>query len=56
MRFRRPWLGVKSVDFDFSAKLSSTVFNESNKPKPKFLAHEGSEKLVVEFEFQRISF
>ncbi len=39
---------VKSVIFDVSAKSSSTDYNESNKPTPKFLAHVGSEKSLVE--------
>ncbi len=34
---------VKSLDFNFSAKLSRTDYNESNKP----IAHTGSEKLLV---------
>ncbi len=44
----KPWLSVKSVNFDFSAKLLSTHYNESNKPTPKSLAHTGSEKSLVE--------
>ncbi len=48
MRFRKPWLKVKAVNFDFSAKLSSTDYNELNKPIPKSLAHTESEKLLVE--------
>ncbi len=48
MRFRKPWLRVKSVNFDFSAKLSSTYYNESNKPTAKSVAHTGSEKSLVE--------
>ncbi len=48
MRFRKPWLRVKLGNFDFSAKLSSTDYNESNKPTPKSLAHIGSEKSLVE--------
>ncbi len=50
MRFRKPWLRMKSVNFDFSAKSSSTVYNGSNKPTPKSrksLAHIGSEKLFI---------
>ncbi len=39
MIFRKPWLRVKLVNFDFSAKSSSTDHNESNKPTPKSLAH-----------------
>ncbi len=48
MRFRKPWLRVKLVNFDFSAKSSSTDYNESNKPTLKSLAHIGSEKSLVE--------
>ncbi len=47
---------VKSVNFDFSAKLSSNDYNESNKPNPKSLAHVGSEKSLVELEFQKMNF
>ncbi len=50
MRFRKPWLRVKSMNFDFSAKLLSTNYNESHKPNLKFLAHIGSEKSLVELE------
>ncbi len=32
MCFRKPWLRVESVNFDFSGKSSSTNYNESNKP------------------------
>ncbi len=39
---------MKSVNFEFSEKLSSTDYNESNKPTPKSLAHIGSEKSLVE--------
>ncbi len=48
MRFKKPWLRVKSVDFDFSAKLSWTDYNELNKPTPKSLAYIGYEKSLVE--------
>ncbi len=48
MRFRKSWLRVKSVNFDFSEKLSSTDYNESNKPIQKSLTHIGSEKSLVE--------
>ncbi len=48
MRFRKPWLRLKSVNFDFSAKSSSTDYNESNKPSPKSLSHIGSEKSLAE--------
>ncbi len=49
--FVRPW--VKLVNFDFSAKSSSTDYNESNKPTSKSLAHIGSEKSLVELEVQK---
>ncbi len=39
---------MKEVNFDFIAKLSSTDYNESNKPNRKSLAHIGSEKSLVE--------
>ncbi len=48
MRFRKPWLRVKLVDFDFSAKLLSSDYNESNKPNIKFLTRIRSEKSLVE--------
>ncbi len=49
MHFRKPWLRVKSVNFEFSAKLSSTDYNESNKPTTKsLLAYIESEKSLVE--------
>ncbi len=38
MRLRKPWLRVKLVNFDFSAKSSSTDYNKSNKPSPKSLS------------------
>ncbi len=44
----KPWLKVKSINFDFSAKSSSTDFNKSNKPTSKYFAHIGSEKSLVE--------
>ncbi len=47
MLFRKPWLRVKSVDFVFSAKSSSTDYNESSKPIPKSLTLIGSEKSLV---------
>ncbi len=56
MCFRKPWLKVKSVDFDFSAKSSSTVYNETNKPTPKFPAHTGSEKSRVDLRVPKMSF
>ncbi len=37
-----------NVNFDSSAKSSSTGYNESNKPNPKSSAHIGSEKSLVE--------
>ncbi len=46
--FRKPWLRVKLVDFDFRAKSSSTDYNELNKPNSKSLAHIGFEKSLVE--------
>ncbi len=48
MRFRKPWLRVKSINFDFGAKFSSTDYNELNKTTPKPLARLESEKLLVE--------
>ncbi len=48
MRFRKLWLKVKSINFDFSTKLSSTDYNESNKPTLKSLDHIGSVKSLVE--------
>ncbi len=39
MYFRKPWLKVKSVSFDFTVKLSSTDYNKSNKPNLKDVAH-----------------
>ncbi len=44
---------MKSVNFDFSAKSSSTDYNESNKSIPKCLAHIGSEKTLVELEVSK---
>ncbi len=48
MCFKKPWLMVKSVNLDFSAKSSSTDSNKSNKPNLKSLANKGSEKSLVE--------
>ncbi len=48
MRFRKPRLRVKFVNFDFSAKSSRTDYDESNKPNLKTLAHIESEKSLVE--------
>ncbi len=48
MHFRKPWLGVKLVNFDFCAKSSGTDYNESNKPTLKALARMGPEKSLVE--------
>ncbi len=48
MRFRKLWLRVKSVNFDFSAKSACTDDNGSNKPTPKSVALIGSEKSLVE--------
>ncbi len=56
MSFRKPWLRVKSVNFDFSVKSLSPDNNESNKPTPKSAAHIGSEKSFIELEFQKMSF
>ncbi len=56
MRFRKPWIWVKSVNFDLSAKSSNTDFNELNKPTLKFLAHIGSEKSPVELEVPKNEF
>ncbi len=65
MRFRKPWLGVKPVNFEFGAKLLSNDYNESNKPNlkslahagsEKSLAHAGSEKSLVELAFQKMNF
>ncbi len=50
MRFRKPWLRVTLVNFDFSAKWSSTDYNELNKPTANSLSHIGSEKSLVELE------
>ncbi len=47
MRFRKPWFRVKLVDFDFSAKLSSSDYNESNKQSTKSLARRRSKKSLV---------
>ncbi len=48
MCFRKPWFRVKLINFEFSAKLSSTDYNESNKPTPKSLAHIVAKKSLVE--------
>ncbi len=48
MCLRKPWLRVKSVNFDFSAKSSSTDYNGLNKPTPKSLAHIKSKKSLAE--------
>ncbi len=48
MRFGKSWLIVKSVSSDFSAKSSSTDYNELNKTTPKSVAHIGSKKSLVE--------
>ncbi len=39
---------MKAFNFDFIAKLSSTDYNESNKPNLKSLADIGSKKSLVE--------
>ncbi len=51
--FRKPWLRVKSVNSDFSARSSNIDYNKSNKPNPKFLTHIESEKLLVELGVSR---
>ncbi len=56
IRFRKPWLRVESINFDLSAKSSSTDYNESNKPTAMSLARIGSEKSLVEFGLQKMSF
>ncbi len=48
MRFRKPWLRVKSVNFDFRRKSLSTDYNASNKPNPKSLAPIGAQKSLLE--------
>ncbi len=47
MHFRKPWLRMTLVNFDFSTKSSSTDYNESNKPTPNSLAHIVPTKLLV---------
>ncbi len=47
MRFRKSWLRVKLVDFDFYAKSSNTNYNEWNSPNPKSLARIRSKKSLV---------
>ncbi len=47
---------MKLVSFDFSAKSSSTDYNESNKPNQKSLTHVGSEKPLVELEVPKNKF
>ncbi len=47
---------MKSVNFDFSAKLSNTDYNKSNKPNSKSLAHIRFEKLCVELEVPKNEF
>ncbi len=47
---------MKEVNFDFSAKSSSTGYNKSNKPTIKSVAHMGSEKSVVELGVPKVSF
>ncbi len=48
MRFGKPWLRVKSHNFDFSGKSSGTDYKKSNKPTPKNLPRMGSKKSLVE--------
>ncbi len=50
MPFRKPWLRVKSVNFNFSAKSLSTDYDKSNKLTLKSLCLIGSEKSLVEHE------
>ncbi len=47
MRFWKPRLRVKLVNFDYSAKLLSAD-NESNKPNRKSIPHIGFEKSLVD--------
>ncbi len=56
MCFRKLWLRMKYVNFDFSAQSSSNGYNESNKPTPKTLVHIGSEKSLVEVRVPKVSF
>ncbi len=53
MRFRKSWLRVKSVSFDYSAKLSSPDYNDLNKTTPKSVAHIGSKKSLAELRVQK---
>ncbi len=46
--FRKPWLRMKLVNFDFSAKSSSTDYNESISNPEIPPPHTGSEKSLVE--------
>ncbi len=57
MRFRKPWLRMKSVDFNFSVKSSSTDYNKWNKPTTKSLAHiRDLRNRLLNLEFQKMSF
>ncbi len=53
IRFRKPWLKVKLINFDFGAKSSSTDYNESNKTTPKPLAHIRFEKSLAVWSFKK---
>ncbi len=44
---------MKSDNFDFSAKWSSTDYKELNKLTPKNLAHVGSGNRLLNMEFQK---
>ncbi len=48
VHFRKQWLRVKAINFDFIEKFSSTDYKESNKPNWKSLAYTGSKKSLVE--------
>ncbi len=52
IHFREPWLRVKLVNFDFSAKLSSSDYNKSNKPT-QYLPHIVPKKSLDELEVLR---
>ncbi len=56
MRFRKPWLWVKSISFNFSAKSSSTDYMESNKPKPEVRSSCEIREIILNFRFQKVAF
>ncbi len=56
MQFRKPCLRMKSINFDYSAKFSSTDYKELNKLNPKSLAHIELEKSVIELEVPKNEF